>query len=45
MKLKGIYKELFSIENYKIAYQQIKSKPGNMTPGIDKETLHGMSIK
>lgn len=43
MKLKGIYKELQKEENYIKAYEEIKSIAGNMTPGIDKETLQGMS--
>lgn len=29
----------------KQAYEMIKSKPGNMTKGIDKETLDGISDK
>lgn len=28
---------------YKVAYQKLKSKPGNLTPGTDEETLDGMS--
>jgi hypothetical protein len=39
------YKQLFDIEIYKSAYQSLKSKPGNMTPGTDKETLDGISLK
>lgn len=27
----------------KVAYESIKSKPGNMTPGLDGETLDGLS--
>lgn len=42
MKLKNIYKELFNEENYKKAYEEIKSNPGNMTDG---ETLDRMNIK
>lgn len=38
------YKQLFSVDIYKAAYQSLKSKPGNMTPGTDKETLDGISI-
>jgi retron-type reverse transcriptase len=26
------------------AYSVIKSKPGNMTPGVDKETLDGVNL-
>nr|YP_009710016.1 hypothetical protein [Coleochaete scutata]QFU80121.1 hypothetical protein [Coleochaete scutata] len=28
-----------------LSYELIKSKPGNMTPGISKETLDGMSLR
>jgi retron-type reverse transcriptase len=34
-----LYKEDLSI----VAYERIKSKPGNMTPGTDKEPLDGFS--
>jgi len=38
------YKEvMLNSENYKRAYTKIKSKPGNMTPGGDNETLDGFS--
>lgn len=39
------YKGFFDETLYKIAYEQLKSKPGNMTPGIDAETLDGMSLE
>jgi len=39
------YKQLFEMDLYKNAYQSLKSKPGNMTPGVDKETLDGISIQ
>jgi hypothetical protein len=35
-----MYKE----DLYIIAYERIKSKPGNMTPGTDEETLDGFSL-
>jgi len=38
-------KALNDINVYKKAYGSIKSKLGNMTPGIDLETLDGMSIR
>jgi len=31
-----------SVDLLKLAYELIKSKPGNMTPGSDKETLDGI---
>ena len=42
--LECTYKQLFDIEIYKSAYQLLKSKPGNMTPGADKETLDNISL-
>ncbi|GHO63836.1 hypothetical protein KSC_027280 [Ktedonobacter sp. SOSP1-52] len=30
---------------YIVAYERIKSKPGNMTPGTDEETLDGFSLE
>jgi group II intron reverse transcriptase/maturase len=30
---------------YLVAYERIKSKPGNMTPGADEETLDGFSLE
>jgi nicotine oxidoreductase len=37
------YSKLFDKEILKKAYYKIKSYPGNMTPGTDKETLDGFS--
>jgi retron-type reverse transcriptase len=36
---------MFDREMYKIAYEKLKSKPGNMTPGINPTTLDGMSLE
>lgn len=30
---------------YEVAYHKLRSKPGNMTPGIDSTTLDGISSK
>nr|AYE93218.1 hypothetical protein C0995_000097 [Termitomyces sp.]AYE93275.1 hypothetical protein C0995_000035 [Termitomyces sp.] len=38
-----LYRLLYDKELYYAAYQRIKSKPGNMTPGIIPTTLDGMS--
>jgi len=38
-----IYRLLYKEDLYHIAYERIKSKPGNMTPGTDKETLDSYS--
>lgn len=37
------YKQLFNMDIYKSAYQKLRSKPGNMTPRSDSETLDGIS--
>jgi len=40
-----LYKSAFSTESLLVAYDQIKSKPGNLTPGQGKETLQRISLK
>jgi group II intron reverse transcriptase/maturase len=40
----GVFKLLTSVEFLMVAYAKIKSKPGNMTEGVDKETLDGVSV-
>nr|UEX92783.1 hypothetical protein [Ophiocordyceps lanpingensis] len=40
-----LYRLLFDNNLYQIAYDRLKSKPGNMTPGIIPTTLDGMSIE
>lgn len=40
---KDLYRLLCNPELLTVAYNLIKSKPGNMTPGVDQETLDGMS--
>ena len=39
-----IYRILFNEDMFMLAYERIKSKPGNMTPGTDGKTIDGMSI-
>lgn len=39
----NVSKIISNIDILKFAYNNIKSKPGNNTPGIDKETLDGLS--
>jgi len=41
---RSLYKLMFSSELYVLAYERIKSEPGNMTPGTDHETLDGFSM-
>lgn len=36
-------KALNNLELYKNAYETLKSKPGNMTPGTDGQTIDGIS--
>ena len=40
-----LYRLMFNEDLYIIAYERIKSKPGNMTPGTDGETLDGFSLE
>jgi len=39
-----LYKLMTQQDLYVVAYQRIKSNPGNMTPGTDDETLDGFSL-
>ena len=38
-----LYRLMCKRDLYIVAYERIKSKPGNMTPGTDKETADGFS--
>ena len=40
---RNLYKILTNVELLEIAYNRLRSKPGQMTPGIKPETLDGMS--
>lgn len=40
-----IYRLMFNERLFEIAYENLKSKPGNMTPGIIPTTLDGFSIE
>ena len=44
-KFTGLYKQIMQMEMLILSYQNIKSKPGNMTEGIDEITLDGISLK
>lgn len=44
-KFTGLYKCVASIDTLVTAYDNIKSKPGNMTPGPDQMTLDGVSME
>lgn len=45
LKVNDIYKLMFNIRMYEVAYDKLKSKPGNMTPGITPVTLDGISME
>ena len=42
---RNLYKLMCNIDILKLAYERLKSKPGQMTPGINPETLDGISIE
>lgn len=44
-QLNKLYKIMYDPTLFKIAYDKLKSKPGNMTPGITPTTLDGMSYE
>ena len=44
-KFERLYRVLFNEEMYYVAYQRIYAKQGNMTAGIDGQTVSGMSIE
>jgi nicotine oxidoreductase len=39
-----LYRLLYKPDLYILAYERLKSKPGNMTPGTDGKTLDGYSL-
>lgn len=39
-----LYRLLYKNELYVVAYEKLKSKPGNMTPGADGTTIDGFSM-
>lgn len=42
---RNLYKLICDREMLEIAYNNIKSQPGSMTPGVSPETLDGISIE
>src|SRR5947208_4762404 len=42
---RNLYRLLYNPSLHVVAYERIKSKPGNMTPGTDGETLDGFSLE
>ena len=45
LKINDIYKLMFNVRMYEVAYRKLKSNPGNMTPGIIPTTLDDMSME
>lgn len=45
MKFDKLYQKLYNPKLWKLAYQSIAPKPGNMTPGIDNQTIDGMGMQ
>lgn len=41
---RNLSKLMYSPDLYVLAYERIRSEPGNMTPGMDHETLDGFSM-
>ncbi|PAC96515.1 reverse transcriptase/maturase family protein [Bacillus paralicheniformis] len=44
-KIRRLYRNLYNIEFYLMAYSKLYSKEGNMTKGVDNITIDGMSLK
>ena len=40
-----LYRLMYKEDLYIVAYERIKSNPGNMTPGVDGQTLDGWSLE
>src|SRR6187431_1481582 len=40
-----LYRLMYRPDLYILAYERIKSRPGNMTPGTDGQTLDGFSLE
>lgn len=44
-KYERIYRILFNEELFMLAYEKMKSKPGNMTAGTDGKTIDGTTLQ
>jgi len=42
---RGLYRQLYNPTLHILAYERLKGKPGNMTPGSDGKTLDGFSME
>lgn len=45
LKVNDIYRLMFNVRMYEVAYEKLKSNAGNMTPGINPVTLDGLSLE
>lgn len=45
IKFDKLFPKLYNVELWLMAYEQIASKPGNMTPGSDGQTIDGMGLE
>ncbi len=41
----NLYRLLYKVDLYIVAYERMKSAPGNMTPGSDGKTIDGFSLQ
>jgi retron-type reverse transcriptase len=41
----NLYRLMYKEDLYIVAYERIKSAPGNLTPGSDQQTLDGFSLE
>lgn len=44
-RFERLYRVLYNADMFLLAYNNIQSKPGNMTAGSDGNTIDGMSLK
>jgi hypothetical protein len=44
-QLSSKIKQIATLENLVMAYEAIKSKPGNLTRGVTSETLDGINLR
>jgi len=45
IKFDKLFQKLYNRNLWVMAYEEIAANPGNMTPGVDGETIDGMSLK
>ena len=45
VKFDKLYQKLYNVELWRMAYEQIAPKPGNMTAGVDGSTVDGMGLE